>query len=324
MKTMLRLRIAVGFVLAALLAGAQAQNYPSRPIRFIVPIAAGGGADLVARVIAERLSRNLGQQVVVENRAGGGTVIGAELVARSPADGYTWLLGTATSHAINASLVKKLPYDPVKDFAPIALVAVLPQIIVIHPALPAASLKDFIALAKKRPGEILFGSPGNGSNNQLGAEMLNIVAGIKTLHVPYKGAGPAITDLLAGHLQFMFTTIPPALPQVKAGRLRALAVAGAKRSALLPELPTTAEQGARGVEAASWNGILLPAGVPRDIITRLHAEIGVVMKQPEVIERLAGAGVEAAMMSPEEFAAYIESETARYAKVVKSSGARVD
>ncbi len=321
---MLRLRIAVGFVLAALLAGAQAQNYPSRPIRFIVPIAAGGGADLVARVIAERLSRNLGQQVVVENRAGGGTVIGAELVARSPADGYTWLLGTATSHAINASLVKKLPYDPVKDFAPIALVAVLPQIIVIHPALPAASLKDFIALAKKRPGEILFGSPGNGSNNQLGAEMLNIVAGIKTLHVPYKGAGPAITDLLAGHLQFMFTTIPPALPQVKAGRLRALAVAGAKRSALLPELPTTAEQGARGVEAASWNGILLPAGVPRDIITRLHAEIGVVMKQPEVIERLAGAGVEAAMTSPEEFAAYIESETARYAKVVKSSGARVD
>ncbi len=319
-----RLRIAAAFLLAALVAGAQAQNYPTRPIRFIVPIAAGGGADLVARVIAERLSRNLGQQVVVENRAGGGTVIGAELVARSPADGYTWLLGTATSHAINASLVKKLPYDPVKDFAPIALVAVLPQIIVIHPALPAANLTDFIALAKKRPGEILFGSPGNGSNNQLGAEMLNIVAGIKTLHVPYKGAGPAITDLLAGHLQFMFTTIPPALPQVKAGRLRALAVAGAKRSALLPELPTTAEQGARGVEAASWNGILLPAGAPRDIITRLHAEIGVVMKQPEVIERLAGAGVEAAMMSPEEFAAYIESETARYAKVVKSSGARVD
>ena len=319
-----RLRIAAAFLLATLVAGAQAQNYPTRPIRFIVPIAAGGGADLVARVIAERLSRNLGQQVVVENRAGGGTVIGAELVARSPADGYTWLLGTATSHAINASLVKKLPYDPVKDFAPIALVAVLPQIIVIHPALPAANLTDFIALAKKRPGEILFGSPGNGSNNQLGAEMLIIVAGIKTLHVPYKGAGPAITDLLAGHLQFMFTTIPPALPQVKAGRLRALAVAGAKRSALLPELPTTAEQGARGVEAASWNGILLPAGAPRDIITRLHAEIGVVMKQPEVIERLAGAGVEVAMMSPEEFAAYIESETARYAKVVKSSGARVD
>jgi tripartite-type tricarboxylate transporter receptor subunit TctC len=317
-------RIAACLLLAWLSALAQAQNFPSRPIRFVVPIAPGGGADLVARVIAERLSRNLGQQVVVENRAGGGTVIGTESVARSAADGYTWLLGTATSHAINASLLKKLPYDPVKDFAPIALVAVLPQIIVIHPALPATSLKDFIALAKKRPGEILFGSPGNGSNNQLGAEMLNIVTGIKTLHVPYKGAGPAITDLLAGHLQYMFTTVPPALPQVKAGRLRALAVASAKRSTLLPDLPTTAEQGARGVEAASWNGILLPAGAPREIITRLHAEIGAVMKQPEVIERLAGAGVEPAMMTPEEFAAYIESETARYAKVVKASGAKLD
>ena len=324
MKTLHWPRIAAGLLSALVFAAAQAQNYPAKPIRFIVPIAPGGGADLVARVIAERLSRKLGQQVVVENRAGGGTVIGAEFVARSPADGYTWLLGTATSHAINASLVTKLPYDPVKDFAPIALVAVLPQIIVTHPALPVATLNDFIALAKKRPGEILFGSPGNGSNNQLGAEMLNSVAGIKTMHVPYKGAGPAITDLLAGHLQFMFTTIPPALPQVKAGRLRALAVAGAKRSTLLPELPTTAEQGARGVEAASWNGILLPAGAPREIVIRLHAEIGVVMKQPEVIERLAGAGVEPAMMSPEEFAAYIESETARYAKVVKSSGARVD
>ena len=235
MKTLHWPRFAAGILLTLTCAVAPAQNYPNRPVRFIVPIAAGGGADLVARVIAERLSRNLGQQVVVENRAGGGTVIGTESVARSAADGYTWLLGTATSHAINASLLKKLPYDPVKDFAPIALVAVLPQIIVIHPALPAASLKDFIALAKKRPGEILFGSPGNGSNNQLGAEMLNIVAGIKTLHVPYKGAGPAITDLLAGHLQFMFTTIPPALPQVKAGRLRALAVASAKRSTLLPE-----------------------------------------------------------------------------------------
>jgi hypothetical protein len=317
-------RIAAGLSLALLAAGTQAQSYPARAVRFIVPIAPGGGADLVARVIAERMSKQLGQQVVVDNRAGGGTVIGADLVAKSPADGYTWLLGTATSHAINASLVRKLPYDPVKDFAPVALVAVLPQIIIIHPSLPATTLKDLIALAKKRPGEIFFGSPGNGSNNQLGAEMLNQIAGIKTVHVPYKGAGPAITDLLAGQLQYMFTTIPPALPQVKAGRLRALAVAGAKRSTLLPELPTTAEQGARGVEAASWNGVLLPAGTPRDIIARIYAEISVVMKLPEVSERLAGAGVEPALMSPEEFAAFIDSETARYAKVVKSSGARVD
>lgn len=305
-------------------ASAQAQNYPNRSIRFIVPLAPGGGADLVARVIAERLSRGLGQQVLVDNRGGGGTVIGADLAAKAPADGYTWLLGTATTHAINASLVKKLPYDPVRDFAPVALVALLPQIVVVHPSLPATTLKELIALAKKRPGEIFYGSPGNGSNNQLGAEMLNQVAGLKTVHVPYKGAGPAVTDLLAGHLQFMFTTIPPALPHVKSGRLRALAVAGAKRSTLLPELPTTAEQGARGVEAASWNGVLVPAGTPREIITRLHAEIGTVIKMPDVIERLAAAGVEASLMTPEEFAAFIDSETARYAKVVKSSGARVD
>ena len=262
--------------------------------------------------------------MLVDNRGGGGTVIGTDLAAKAPADGYTWLLGTATTHAINASLIKKLPYDPVKDFAPIALVAVLPQIIIIHPSLPATTLKEFVALAKKRPGEIFFGSPGNGSNNQLGAEMLNQVAGLKTVHVPYKGAGPAVTDLLAGHLQFMFTTIPPALPHVKSGRLRALAVASAKRSTLLPELPTTAEQGAPGVEAASWNGVLVPAGTPRDIISRLYGEISIVMKLPEVTERLAGAGVEAALMTPEEFAAYIESETARYARVVKLSGARVD
>jgi tripartite-type tricarboxylate transporter receptor subunit TctC len=311
-------------LLAAAEAGAQTSNYPNRPIRFIVPLAPGGGADLVGRIIAERLSRGLGQQVLVDNRGGGGTVIGADLAAKSPADGYTWLLGTATTHAINASLVRKLPYDPVKDFAPVALVAVLPQIVIVHPSLPVTTLKDFIALAKKRPGELFFGSPGNGSNNQLGAEMLNQVAGLKTVHVPYKGAGPAVVDLLAGHLQFMFTTIPPALPHVKSGRLRALAVAGAKRSTLLPELPTTAEQGARGVEAASWNGVLVPAGTPRDIISRLYSEISVVMKLPEVTERLAAAGVEPALMTPEEFAAYIDSETARYAKVVKSSGARVD
>lgn len=309
---------------AASEAGAQALNWPARPIRFIVPLAPGGGADLVGRIIAERLSRGLGQQVLVDNRGGGGTVIGADLAAKSPPDGYTLLLGTATSHAINSSLFKKLPYDPVKDFAPIALVAVLPQIIVIHPSLPAATLKEFIALAKKRPGEIFFGSPGNGSNNQLGAEMLNQVAGLKTVHVPYKGGGPAITDLLAGQLQYMFSTIPPALQQVKSGRLRALAVASAKRTTLLPELPTTGEQGAPGVEAASWNGVLVPAGTPREIIARLYSEISVVMKQADVIERLASAGVEPALMTPEEFAAYIDSETARYAKVVKLSGARVD
>ncbi|MBI3055482.1 MAG: tripartite tricarboxylate transporter substrate binding protein, partial [Betaproteobacteria bacterium] len=259
-----------------------------------------------------------------DNRPGGGTVIGADLAAKAPPDGYTLLLGTATTHAINASLVRKLPYDPVKDFAPITLVAVLPQIIVSHPSLPVASLKDLIALARKRPGEIFFASTGNGSANHLAGEMLNAVAGLKNVHVPYKGAAPSLTDLLAGQVQFMFTTIPPALPHVKSGRLRALAVANAKRSSLLPDLPTTAENGAAGVEASSWNGVLVPAGTPRDIIARLHSGIGAVMKLPEVGDRLARAGVEPMLIMPEEFAAFIESETARYAKVVKSSGARVD
>ena len=301
-----------------------AKAYPARAVRFVNPSSPGGGADIIARILAQQLTKSLGQQVLVDNRPGGGTVIGADLAAKAPPDGYTLLLGTATTHAINASLVRKLPYDPIKDFSPITLVAVLPQIIVSHPSLPVASLKEFIALARKRPGEIFFASTGNGSANHLGGEMLNAIAGLKNVHVPYKGAAPALTDLLAGQVQFMFTTIPPALPHVKSGKLRALAVANAKRSSLLPDLPTTAENGAPGVEASSWNGVLAPAGTPRDIIARLHAEIGAVMKLPGVSDRLASAGVEPMLTTPEEFAAYIESETARYAKVVRSSGARVD
>ena len=303
---------------------APADNYPSRPLRFIVPLPPGGGADIVARTIAERLTKILGQQVLVDNRPGGGTVIGADLAAKSPPDGYPLLLGTATTHAINASLVRKLSYDPIKDFAPITLVAVLPQIIVSHPSLPVTSLKGLIALARKRPGEIFFASTGNGSANHLGGEMLNAVAGLKNVHVPYKGAAPALTDLLAGQVQFMFTTIPPALPHVKAGKLRALAVAHAQRATLLPHPPPTPQDRAASVEASSWNGVLAPAGTLRDIIARLHSGIGAVMKLPEVGERLARAGVEPMFITPEEFAAFIESETARYAKVVKSSGARVD
>jgi tripartite-type tricarboxylate transporter receptor subunit TctC len=300
------------------------QTYPARAIRIVVPLPAGGGADIVARIIGERLTRRLGQQVLVDNRPGGGTVIGADFAAKSPPDGYTLLLGTATTHAINASLVRKLPYDPVKDFSPVTLVAVLPQIIVAHPSLPVPTLRELIALARKRPGEIFFASTGNGSANHLGGEMLNAMAGIKTVHVPYKGASPALADLLAGQIQFMFTTIPPALPQVRAGKLRALAVASARRSTLLPDLATTAETGAKGVEASSWNGVLVPAGTPRDIVLRLHVELSTVMKLAEVGERLAGAGVEPMLTTPEEFAAYIESETARYAKVVRVSGARLD
>ena len=319
---------AVAAVAALLFAAAptfsQTESYPIRPLRFIVPLPAGGGADLVARVVAERLSRNLGQQVLIDNRAGGGTVIGADLAAKSAPDGYTLLLGTATTHAINASLVKKLPYDPIRDFSPIALVAVLPQIIVAHPSLPANTLPQLIALARARPGEILFASTGNGSANHLGAEMLKSIAKLNLVHVPYKGAAPSLTDLLAGQTQFMFTTIPPALPHVKNGRLKALAVAHTKRSALLPQLPTTAEGGAPGVEASSWNGVLVRAGTAPSIIARLHAELSNIMMLPELRERLAAAGVEPMINTPDEFAKYIAAETARYAKVIASSGANID
>jgi tripartite-type tricarboxylate transporter receptor subunit TctC len=308
----------------ALDAAAQSAGYPNRAIRWIVPLPPGGGADLVARTIAERLSKNLGQQVVIDNRAGGGTVIGADLAAHSPPDGYTWLLGTATTHAINATLVKKLPYDPVKDFTPISLVAVLPQVFVAHPSLPANSLRELVALARKRPGEINFASTGNGSANQLAVEMLKSYAKVNMVHVPYKGAGPSMTDLLAGNIQFMSTTIPPALPHLKSGRLKAFAVANAKRSALLPDVPTTAEAGAPGVEASSWNGLMVPAGTPKEIVARLHGEVAAVMKTAEVRDRLLGAGVEPVVNTPAEFAAYIDAETARYAKVVRESGARVD
>ena len=311
-------------VAAAVPAGAQNTAYPNRPIRWIVPLPPGGGADTVARTVANSLSKNLGQQILIDNRAGGGTVIGAELAARAAPDGYTWLLGTATTHAINASLVKKLPYDPIRDFVPVSLVAVLAQVFVVHPSLPARSLKELVALARKRPGEINFASTGNGSANQLAVEMLKSSAKIDMVHVPYKGAGPSMIDLLAGNIQFMSTTIPPALAHFKTGRLIPLAVANAKRSALLPDVPTTAEAGAPGVEASSWNGLIVPAGTPKEIVTRLHTEIVAVMKQSDVRDRLLNAGVEPVVNTPSEFAAYIDAETARYAKVVKESGARVD
>jgi tripartite-type tricarboxylate transporter receptor subunit TctC len=320
------LRAALAFIgaIAAFNAAAQSTSYPNRAIRWIVPLPPGGGADIVARTVAERLSKNLGQQVIVDNRAGGGTVIGADLAAHSPPDGYTWLLGTATTHAINASLVKRLPYDPIKDFAPVSLVAILPQVFMAHPSLPANTLKEVIAIARKRPGEINFASTGNGSANQLAVEMLKSYAKINMVHVPYKGASPALTDLLAGNIQFMSTTIPPAIGHLKSGRLKAFAVANVKRSALLPDLPTTAEAGAPGVEASSWNGLIVPAGTPKEIITRLHSEVVAVMKLPEVRDRLLAAGVEPLVNTPAEFAAYIDTETARYAKVVRESGARVD
>lgn len=293
-------------------------------MRWIVPLPAGGGADIVARTIAQRLVDRLGQQVVIENRGGGGTLIGSELAARATPDGHTLFLGTATTHGINSTLVKKLPYDPVKDFAPVSLVAVLPLVLVTHPGVAATSIGELVALAKSAPAPMFFASTGNGSSIQLAGELLRIKSGTKMVHVPYKGAAGAVTALLAREVHWMFTTVPPVVEHVRAQRMRAIAMALPKRSSLMPNVPTVNEAGIGGVEVYSWNGLLLPAGTPRPIVERLHAEVTRIMKLPEVVERFAALGAEPAYSTPAEFTRFIGDEIAKYAAIVKETGARVD
>jgi tripartite-type tricarboxylate transporter receptor subunit TctC len=305
-------------------AATTASGYPNRPLKLVVPLPPGGGADIVARLIADRLGKRLGQQVLIENRGGGSGTIGAVEVAHATPDGYTLFLGTATTHAIISSLVQKLGYDPVKDFTPITLVADLPLILVVNSSVPVNSLQELIAYARARPGKMNFGSTSNGSSIHLAGEMLNIVGGIKVVHIPYKGAAPALTDLLGGRFSFMFSTIPPVLQYVKNGQLKALAVASAERTPLMPDLPTTAQAGAPGVLASSWNGVMAPAGTPQDIIKLLNREIVTIMKTPDMQKRLLTLGVEAKYDTPEEFTVFMQRETERYAKVVKVSGAKID
>jgi len=303
---------------------AGAQDYPNKPIRFIVPLPPGGGADIVARTVGQKLALAFRQQVIIDNRAGGGTVIGADLAAKSAPDGYTLLLATATTHAINSSLQKSLPYDPVRDFAPVSLVANLPLVLVAHPSLAANSIPELIALAKAKPGQLFFASTGNGSSIHLAGELLNSKAQVKMVHVPYKGAAPALTDLLSGQVNFMFTTIPPVLQHLKAQRLKAFAVATPTRSRLMSDVPTVTESGIAGVEAYSWNGIMLPAGTPAAIISRLHAEVVAIMHQQDVVDRVSGLGAEPVSTTPAEFAEFVRAEIAKYAQVVRESGARID
>ena len=299
-------------------------SWPDRPVRLVVPLPPGGGADLVARLIAEKLTARLGQSVVVENRAGGGTAIGAQLVASAKPDGYTLLLGTATSHAINVTMVKNLPYNALKDFTPISLVADLPLILVVHPSVPANTLPELVAYVRSRPGKVNFASTGNGSSIQLAGEMLKIEGKLQMTHVPYQGASPALVDVLGGRVEMMFSTIPPVLQHVTSGKLKALCVASPKRTRLMPSLPSTAELGFPGVVANSWNGILAPANAPRQAVDRLSKELSVVMQMPDVIDKLKAAGVEPVSNSPQEFAQYIQSEITRYARVVQVSGATID
>src|SRR5712692_8831791 len=261
---------------AVLLAGTTwvaAQEYPSKPVRLIVPFAPGGGNDIVARAIAQQLSASLGRQFVVDNRAGAGGMLGADLAAKSPPDGYTLFLGGVGSHAVNPNLHARLPYDPVKDFAPITLIASAPSVLVVHPSLPARTLAEFTALAKASPGRINYASNGNGSSAQLAAVLYESMAGVQMVHIPYKGLAPALVDLLAGEVQAMFSSVVAIVPNIKAGRLRALAVTGKRRAALLPEVPTLDESGVPGYEAGSWYGILAPAGTPQAIVAKLHEAI---------------------------------------------------
>ena len=311
-------------ILIFLATNAAAQDaWPSRPLRFILPFPPGGGTDILGRLIAERLSAALRQPVVTENRGGAGGNVGAEAAARSAPDGYTILLA-APSLAISPTLYTKLNYDPRKDLAPISLVAAVPNVMVTHPSVPARTLKEFIALAKAKPGAMNFGSGGSGTSNHLAGELFNLAAGAKLIHVPYKGVNLAMNGVLAGEVQLVFIGIPVPAPHIRAGRLTALAVLAPKRSPLLPDVPTAAEAGMPDFDVTTWYGILAPAGTPRPIITRLNAELVKLMHAPDLQERLAAMATETMTSTPEEFAAYLDREIAKWGEVVRKAGLRAD
>jgi len=310
-----------------MLAGAvatHAQTYPAKPIRYVIPFAPGGGQDLVGRALAPRLSDALGQQVLIDNRPGGGTILGAELVARSPADGYTIFMGSNTSMSINPNLHAKLPFDPIRDFAPITRIAIVSNMLVVHPSLPVRSVKELAALAKARPGQLNYGSSGTGTPAHLAGVMFNEAAGITLVHVPYKGSAPALTSLLSGETQLMFATVTSSLPHVRSSRLRALAVTSAKRSPSVPEIPTVAESGYPGYEAITWYGAVAPAHTPPAVIGRLNTEFGKILRSAEFSDWLLKQGAETAPSTPEELSAQIKAELQLYAPIIKKSGMRAD
>jgi tripartite-type tricarboxylate transporter receptor subunit TctC len=300
-------------------ASAQQTSYPVRAIRLVVPSSPGGGTDITARLVAPKLSELLGQQVVIENRSGAGTMIGGEVVARAAPDGYTLLMGISTL-AINPAMYKKVPYDALRDFAPISQVVSLPNILVAHPSLPVKTVKDLIAFARVRPAQINFASAGMGTSPHLSMELLLTMTGLRMIHVPYKGSGQGVVDVLAGHVSLMTPSILTGLPYVKDGRLRALGVTSAKRAVGAPDIPTIAEAGVPGYEATQWFGMLAPAGTPADIVNRLHKEIVRVLAIPDMRERFAADGAEPVGSTPEEFLAYIRAETAKWADVIKQAG----
>jgi tripartite-type tricarboxylate transporter receptor subunit TctC len=303
---------------------AQAQPYPSKAIRYVVPFPAGGPLDIVARAIGQELNKSWNQPVIIDNRPGAGGNIGADFVAKASADGYTILMGAVSTHAINVALYSKLPYDPIRDFAPVTLITSVPNVLVVHPSVPVHNVKELIALAKARPGQLSFASGSTGSAGHLAGELFNSMASVDMTHIPYKGAAPAVVDLMAGHVALMFDNLASALPNIKTSRVRALAVTTLHRSPLLPQLPTISETGLTGFDISTWFGIFAPAGTPREVVTKLAAETARILHTAAMRERLALLGAEPVGNKPDEFAAFVKAEIPKYAKIVKASGAKAD
>lgn len=322
--TKLLAALAAAVTLVTPFAQAQAPSFPKQPVTLVVPFPAGGPTDAMARVLALKLGERLGQQVVVENRGGAGGSIGAEFVARAPADGYTLLFGTTGIMAFNPSLYSKLRYDPLKDFAPISLMAITMNVLVVNPQMPARNLSELVKLAKAKPGEITYGSAGNGSTNHISGELLRTTADIQISHVPYKGSAPALVDLLGGRITMMFDTIAQQKQNIAAGKLRPLVVTGPRRSPLLPEVPTAQEAGLKDFDVRPWFGVLAPAGTPAPVIERLNREVVAVMSTDEMKERMKVDGAEAHPTTPSEFGAMIRQDLAKWTPVVKASGVGAD
>jgi tripartite-type tricarboxylate transporter receptor subunit TctC len=319
MHSAIKVALIVAVSLLAFPAPAQ-QGYPSRPVRLIVPYPPGGPTDLIGRVVAELLTKRLGQQVIVDNRGGAATVIGAEIAARAPADGYTLLLATVTTLAVTPSLRRKLPYDPERDFAPVTMLAAQPYLLAANPSLPAPSVKQLVAYARANPGKLSFASAGVGAGAHLAGEMFKHMAAIDVLHVPYKGTGPAITDLIGGQVAYMFGGISAINPHARTGKLRVLAVSTAQRSPALPDVPTVAEGGIAGFGTSTWNSLVVPRGTPKAVVARLNTETVSALNQPEVRDRLRTQGIDTEPGTPAQLAAQIKSERARFQQLIKTIG----
>ncbi|MBY0266940.1 MAG: tripartite tricarboxylate transporter substrate binding protein [Burkholderiales bacterium] len=317
-------RIMLSLIFAVAATGAAAQSYPAKTVRMIVPFPPGAGVDIVSRAVSGRLAEALGQQLIIDNRAGAGGILGAELAAKAPPDGYTIFMATAGILTVIPHLQAKLPYSVERDFAPVSLVASVPSVLVVHPSMPVKSVKELIALAKAKPGQINYASTGNGTLPHLAAEFFKQQAKVNMVHIAYKGSAPATTDLLGGNVQVFFGNMLSVIEQVRSGRLRALAVTSQQRQAVANEIPTMIESGFPGFEAGTWFGLMAPAATPREVLARLHGDVAKAVRQPDVQKQLAGQGATTIGNTPEQFAAYIKSESAKWAKVLAASGVKAD